>query len=154
MNEEIEIIEWEDRYAENFIRLSVEWLEKYISVEPTDLEIINNPHPIILDRGGMIFFARHQDEIVGTVAMIPHENTFELAKLAVTESYKGQKIGNRLMETAIDFAKSHGVSSIYLFTHHKLVPAIHLYKKYGFYEIPLTHVPYIESDIKMKKDFQ
>jgi DNA polymerase III epsilon subunit-like protein len=45
----IKIIEWEDKYAEQFKRLSLEWLEKYVSVEPADLEIINNPHRSILD---------------------------------------------------------------------------------------------------------
>lgn len=49
----IKIIEWEDKYAEQFKRLSLEWLEKYVSVEPADLEIINNPHRSILDNGGM-----------------------------------------------------------------------------------------------------
>ena len=53
----IKIIEWEDKYAEQFKRLSLEWLEKYVSVEPADLEIINNPHRSILDNVGMIFFA-------------------------------------------------------------------------------------------------
>ena len=36
----IKIIEWEDKYAEQFKRLSLEWLEKYVSVEQADLEKI------------------------------------------------------------------------------------------------------------------
>ena len=101
----IKIIEWEDKYAEQFKRLSLEWLEKYVSVEPADLEIINNPHRSILDNGGMIFFALCDGLIVGTVAMIRQKDgSFELAKLAVTEGYKGLKIGNLLMEKSLEFA--------------------------------------------------
>lgn len=35
--------EWQDKYHEDFITLSIDWLEKYVSVEPIDLEILNNP---------------------------------------------------------------------------------------------------------------
>ena len=154
INLDIKIIEWEDKYADEFISLSVEWLEKYLSVEPADLEILNNPHKMILDNGGMVFFAKSGNNIVGTVAVIKKNDVFELAKLSVTESYKGRKIGNMLIEKAISFAENKGTSYIYLFTNHKLVPAINLYKKYGFYEIPLIENGYIESDIKMRKDFK
>ena len=148
----VEIMKWEERYAEDFISLSIEWLEKYVSVEPADLKIIHHPHEVILDKGGAIFFAKSEDRIVGTVAMIKMKDTFELAKLAVTEEYKGLKIGNLLMEAAIDFARNSGVSSIYLLTNHTLLPAIGLYKKYGFYQVPLVDNEYIESDMKMLLD--
>lgn len=153
MNNVIEIIEWNDCYANDFISLSIEWLEKYVSVEPADIEILYHPYETILNDGGMIFFAKYSNEIVGTVAMIKKEHTFELAKLAVTEKYKGKKIGHLLMEKAILFAKNHQVDSIYLFTNHTLAPAIHLYKKFGFYEIPLIDNEYLESDMKMQLDF-
>ena len=37
---EIKIVKWEERYAQDFIDLSVEWLEKYVRVEPADEEIL------------------------------------------------------------------------------------------------------------------
>lgn len=148
----VEIIAWEDQYADAFITLSIEWLEKYVSVEPADKKILYHPHETILDKGGAIFFARAEAEIVGTVAMIKEGDTFELAKLAVTENYKGRKIGAMLMAKAIAFAKSQNVSFIYLFSNRKLIPAIQLYKKYGFYEVPLLDNVYIDADIKMQLD--
>lgn len=146
----VEIIPWEDKYAEDFISLSIEWLEKYVSVEPADLEIIHHPHQVILDKGGAIFFAKIGEEIVGTVAMMKMGETFELAKLAVTEAYKGLKIGSLLMKSAIAFARSKHVDSIYLLTNHTLLPALSLYKKYGFCEVPLIDNEYLESDMKME----
>ena len=147
----IKIIEWEDKYAEQFKRLSLEWLEKYVSVEPADLEIINNPHRSILDNGGMIFFALCDGLIVGTVAMIRQKDgSFELAKLAVTEGYKGLKIGNLLMEKSLEFASQRKAITVFLYTNRRLLPAINLYEKFGFKEVPVAQSKYIEADMKME----
>lgn len=149
--DDIKIVEWENRYSNDFVSLSMEWLEKYVSVEPSDLEILNNPYYAVLDNGGMIFFAKYTDNVVGTVSMIRADtDIFELAKLAVTERYKGLKIGNQLMERCIQFAKEKGAKKIILYTNHKLTPAIGLYKKYDFVEVPIEHSKYLESDIKME----
>lgn len=150
----IKIIEWEDKYAEQFKRLSLEWLEKYVSVEPADLEIINNPHRSILDKGGMIFFALCDGLIVGTVAMIrQNDGSFELAKLAVTEGYKGLKIGNLLMEKSLEFASQRKAITVFLYTNRRLLPAINLYEKFGFKEVPVAQNKYIEADMKMELKF-
>lgn len=146
----IQIVRWSDMYARAFIDLSVEWLEKYVSVEPADLEILHHPHETVLDPGGMIFFAVDGDKPVGTVAMIPYDDGhMELAKLAVTESYKGRGISNMLMRAALEFAEARDVHQVILYTNRKLIPAIHLYKKYGFHEVPLEHNKYQESDMMM-----
>lgn len=147
---ETKIIGWADKYHQAFIDLSVEWLEKYVSVEPTDLEILHHPYESVLNNGGEIFFALIDDEVVGTVAMIRIYNGFELAKLAVTERHKGKKIGNLLMQRCITFAKEKGVDKVILYTNHKLVPAICLYKKFGFCEVDIGCNKYIESDMKME----
>lgn len=148
---DIKIIAWDERYAEDFISLSIEWLEKYVSVEPADKEIIYHPYEAVLSNGGMIFFALDGDKAVGTVAMIPaKDGEIELAKLAVTESYKGQGIGGRLIEQALMYAKENKYSRVLLYTNKKLLPAIHLYKKYGFREVQLLNNKYIESDMKME----
>jgi ribosomal protein S18 acetylase RimI-like enzyme len=77
------------------------------------------------------------------------ENTYELAKLAVTERFQGLKIGNKLMEKCIEVANEEKAKEIILYTNHKLVSAIKLYEKYGFKHIPLTNNKYLESDLKM-----
>ncbi len=46
---EVQIVDWSDKYHQNFIDISVEWLEKYVSVEPEDLKILHNPHKSVLD---------------------------------------------------------------------------------------------------------
>lgn len=148
---EIKIVKWEDRFAKAYIDLSIEWLEKYVSVEPGDLEIIEHPYEAVLNDRGMIWFALLDNTPIGTVTMInSNNNSFELAKLAVTEKYKKLGIGERLMKVAIEFAKENSAKKIYLFTNHNLIPAINLYKKCGFVQIPLIDNKYIESDMKME----
>lgn len=145
------IIRWEDRYHQDFIDLSVEWLEKYVSVEPADLEILFHPYENILEKGGEIFFALLDGQTAGTVAMIPcQDHAFELAKLAVTPQHQGMKLGNRLMEQCISFAKEKGAEKIILYTNHKLLSAIALYRKFGFSDVDLSDNKYLESDMKME----
>lgn len=147
----MEIVKWKEEFAGDFISLSIEWLKKYVRVEPADEEILYHPHEAVLDKGGMIFFAREDETNIGTVSMIKMgEGTYELAKLAVTESFKGRHMGDKLMEAAIGFAKENNAEKIILFTNSNLIPAIHLYYKYGFRDIPLTDNEYEESDMKME----
>lgn len=134
---EIKIVKWEDRFAKAYIDLSIEWLEKYVSVEPGDLEIIEHPYEAVLNNGGMIWFALLDNTPIGTVTMIKSNDSYEVAKLAVTEKYKKLGIGERLMKVAIEFARENGTKKIYLFTNHNLIPAINLYKKCGFVQYHL-----------------
>lgn len=145
------IVKWRDEYSDDFINLSIEWLEKYVRVEPADEEILYHPYESVLNDGGMIFFAQIDGVNVGTVSMINMGGgAYELAKLAVTESYKGRHIGDLLMETAVDFAKEKDAEKIILFTHSKLIPAVKLYRKFGFVDVPLIDNEYEESDMKME----
>lgn len=149
--EKIIIVEFEEKYHDDLKRLSYEWLEKYLLVEPEDIRILNNPKEVILDRGGYIFIAKYGEEVVGTVSLIRvDENTFEIAKLAVTEKYQGLKIGKKLMEKCLYVGKQKGSKKIILYTNHILISAIELYKKFDFKEIPLMNNKYVESDIKME----
>ncbi|EGC28347.1 hypothetical protein DICPUDRAFT_160291 [Dictyostelium purpureum] len=150
-NNNIEIIDYNQCYHQDLKKLSYEWLEKYVSVEPLDEEILNNPKEMILDGGGFIFMSKYNDEIVGTVSLIRiDDETFELAKLAVTEKYQGLKLGQRLMQRCINKAKETNTKKVILYTNLKLSAAIGLYKKFGFVEIPLNNNKYIESDLKME----
>ena len=82
----VAIIPFESRYAADFKRLNVEWLEKYFTVEPIDEKVLSHPEAAILRPGGRIFLARFKREIVGTSALIKAgRGRYELSKMAVTE---------------------------------------------------------------------
>ncbi|OPH56014.1 GCN5 family acetyltransferase [Paenibacillus ferrarius] len=153
---ELLIVPYKSDYKQDLIRLSYEWLEKYVNVEPEDERIINNPEEAVLNDGGFIFFAQYNNEIVGTVSLIKleKENTFELAKLAVTEKYQGLKIGRRLMEKCIETSRLEDAQKIILFTNQKLIAAIELYKKFGFSFVPIGNNKYLEADLKMELELK
>jgi len=146
----IEIIPFEEKYAKYFYDLNVEWLKKYFYVEPYDEKVLSNPKEYVLDPGGFIFLAKYNDEIIGVVSLINQKTFYELSKMAVLPKYQGLKIGQKLMDFCIDFAKQQKWKSITLYSHRSLVPAINLYRKIGFVEIPVEeNSHYKRSDIKM-----
>ncbi|MCD5000860.1 GNAT family N-acetyltransferase [Enterococcus saccharolyticus] len=151
--ESIEIVDYNEQYHEDFKQLSYEWLEKYVTVEPEDVRILNAPKAVILDNGGYIYFAKYQGEIVGTVSLIKVDaETFELAKLAVTEKYQGLSIGRDLMTHCLSVVKQKQVKKIILYTDNKLVSAVALYRKFSFKEVPMINNKYVDSDLMMALD--
>ena len=146
----IEIIPFDEKYSKDFYNLNVEWLKKYFYVEPYDEKVLSNPKEYVINPGGFIFFAKYENEIVGVVSLINQKTFFELSKMAILPKYQGLKIGKLLMDYCIEFAKSKDWKSITLYSHRTLVPAINLYKKIGFIEVPLEENSHYErSDIKM-----
>ncbi|WP_179020086.1 GNAT family N-acetyltransferase [Winogradskyella forsetii] len=148
----IRIIDFETPYAKAFYDLNIEWLKTFFYVEPFDEEVLSNPNKYIVDKGGFIFFAMKEEEVVGTAALMPTENPgiLELTKMAVLPKERGQKIGQLLLKYCIEFGKNQKLNGLLLYSSTKLENAIYLYRKYGFKELELEKdSPYVRSDIKM-----
>ncbi len=154
LKENVSIENYTPKHASYFYELNVEWLEKFFYVEPYDKKVLSNPQEFIIDKGGYIFFAKYNNEIVGTVALMKLGTMYELTKMAVSPKFQGLKIGQQLMDHCVSFSKKKGWKSIMLYSHRTLVPAINLYKKIGFVEIELEADSHYErSDIKMELHF-
>jgi N-acetylglutamate synthase-like GNAT family acetyltransferase len=151
----ITIVPYTENYKEAIKILNYEWLEKYFEIEPNDIVQLSNPQVEILNKGGKIYFALHDDDVVGTVSLLKVSNEeFELAKMAVTEKCKSAGIGKLLMEHCIAEAKKLNAKKLTLVSNTKLEAAIHLYRKYGFVEIQLpTDMHYKRGNIMMEKLF-
>lgn len=153
----IEIIPFDKKYTRDFYALNIEWLKTFFYVEPFDEEVLSKPEFYIIDKGGHIFFAKLDGEIIGTVALMPTKDSkiFELTKMAVSPNHRGLKIGQQLMQYCIEFAKSNSFKSLILYSNRKLENALYIYRKYGFIEIHVEKAsPYKRSDIKMLLDFK
>src|SRR6218665_141395 len=149
---QIEIIDFTDELKGFIKTLNYEWLEKYFKVEKGDEKSLSNPREEIIDKGGFIFYAKSGGKIVGTVSLIKKsENVFELSKMAVSENAKGTGIGKILIEHCFSFEKEKNIGKLILYSNTQLESAIHLYKKYGFYEIELQKDVYERANIKMEK---
>jgi ribosomal protein S18 acetylase RimI-like enzyme len=148
----IHIVPFSHKLKDHIKTLNYEWLEKYFRVEPNDVVSLSDPQKEIIDKGGHIFYASLNDEIVGVVALLKEtEEVFELAKMAVTEKHKGTGAGKLLMEHCLTFAKEHGIKKLTLYSNRSLGSAIHIYKKYGFVETELEPGHYERANIKMLK---
>ena len=58
----------------------------------------------------------------------------EIKKMYIRPKFRGEKLGNLLIEAVIDVSKGNGFSKLYLDTAHFMSSAISLYKKHGFKE--------------------
>ncbi|WP_291868589.1 GNAT family N-acetyltransferase [Maribacter sp.] len=148
----LEIIPFETEHAKAFKDLNILWLEKYFYVEAKDSELLDNCEETIIKPGGYIFMAKYKGQIAGCFSFIKTtDNNYELGKMAVDKNYQGLKIGQELLVFAITFAKKQNWKKITLYSSTKLDTALHIYKKYGFIEVPLEkNLPYLRSDIKME----
>lgn len=148
----VEVIPYTEELKEHVKLLNVEWLEKYFRVEEIDVIQLSNPTEEIIDKAGYIYYARHNNTIVGTVSLLyVEEGRYELAKMAVTDKAQGLGVGNMLMQHCFNESKRLNIRSLVLYSNRSLGPAIHLYQKYGFKEIELEAGHYDRANIKMEK---
>jgi N-acetylglutamate synthase-like GNAT family acetyltransferase/DNA-binding MarR family transcriptional regulator len=138
----LRIEDYRPAYKKHFIALNLEWLEKYFSVEESDIRILGDPNRKILKKGGAILFALLDGEVVGTCALIRHsDDVLELAKMGVTPAAHGHGAGTALAEAAVKRARKMGAARLYLHTSPVLKQACRLYRKLGFRKIKHTPVP-------------
>jgi N-acetylglutamate synthase-like GNAT family acetyltransferase len=146
----VKILEYTAEHQKWFEKLNREWIEKYFWMEPVDFDVLQSPEIHIINHGGAILMAAHNGEIAGTVALKRiDDKVFEFTKMAVDEKFRGKKIGQALADSAIEKARQKGADKIILYSNTVLAPAIALYRKIGFREIPVDG-PYKRSNIKME----
>ena len=149
----VEIKDYSPEYLMTFKRLNIMWINSHWSLEPHDLEVLNDPQTSIKSKGGHIFVAHVNGEPMGVVAlcrMDGPEYDFELAKLAVDPASRGTGIGEKLCRTALDRARQLGAKKIFLESNTILTPAISLYSKLGFTELKEYHPAYERGNIQME----
>ncbi|WP_423998977.1 GNAT family N-acetyltransferase [Maribacter sp. IgM3_T14_3] len=146
------IVPYESKYTQNFKELNIAWITEFFTVEEKDKELLENSQTSIIDKGGFIFMGLWNNEPVGCFALIKKDNRrFELGKMAVDKNYHGLQIGQKLLAYAIDFSKNENWHTLELYSSIKLDTALHIYKKFGFINVPLEdNLEYLRSDIKME----
>lgn len=147
------VVTWREEFRPDFERLNRAWIERYFRLEPPDLEVFRDPGRLIVEPGGEIFFVLDDAGAVqGTCAVVPHgPETFELAKMAVSEEARGRGYGDLLMEAAIAFARAAGARRLMLVSNTRLQPALRLYRKHGFAEVPVEGAQgYERVDIQLE----
>lgn len=140
--------------APYFLSINQEWIERYFTMEPFDITQLQKPKETIRDHGGEVLFAEWKKEIVGTVALKKiNDAQYELIKMGVSPKAQGKNIGLLLGNAALEWAKAQGAAKVILYSNSLLAPAIALYRKMGFKEIPIESGTYDRCDIKMEYIF-
>lgn len=128
-----EIAIFRPEHASRFAQLNREWLDQYNLMEPANEAQLTDPQAHFLDRGGQIFVALRDDNVIGTCAVVPHgAERWEVAKLAVASEFRGQGIARRLVERCIAYAREQGARRVFLVSNSQLKPALRLYESLGF----------------------
>jgi ribosomal protein S18 acetylase RimI-like enzyme len=147
--------EYEPAHQPQFEQLYRSWFTGHFRMQPEAVDefVLQHPEAAILEKGGAILVALHEDRIAGFVALKKVDsNTHELTKMIIREEYRGQGVGEALCRAAIDKALNLGIRSVVLYSHSSLKAALSLYRKLGFTEVllePGIYSPF-RCDIKME----
>jgi ribosomal protein S18 acetylase RimI-like enzyme len=70
--------------------------------------------------------------------------------MAVAPAFRGKGISKMLIEKCLNKARELNAQKIFLYSNSQLIPAITLYKKYGFVHVDASNSPLLTADIKME----
>ncbi|GEA10731.1 bifunctional helix-turn-helix transcriptional regulator/GNAT family N-acetyltransferase [Alteromonas sp. KUL49] len=151
VQEDIRIVDYAPIYQAAFKALNVAWISKHFVMEAPDYKALDDPDGYILNNSGVIMIALYQGEPVGCCALIRvSDDTYELAKMAVSPSAQGKGIGLSLGRKIIERARLMKIKRLYLESNSKLLPALALYEKLGFKFIEGESSPYERCDVQME----
>ncbi|MBS1509126.1 MAG: GNAT family N-acetyltransferase [Bacteroidetes bacterium] len=147
----VSILTYQPHHQAIFKKINLEWLDRYKLTESHDLMVLNDPQATIIDRGGHLWLAESDGEIVGSAALMKeHDGVYELAKMCVTESFRGKGVATLLINQCIQKAKELQAKKLLLFSNHQLVAALKLYEKHGFRNVVVENSPFATADVKME----
>lgn len=147
----VQIVDYQPEHAAAFRQLNEEWITTYFKMEAADYKALDHPKEYILEKGGHIVMAIYEGRPVGTCALIKMDNnSYELAKMAVSPEARGKNIGWLLGRACIERASNTGATRLYLESNTILKPAINLYHKLGFKKITGPPSPYERANIQME----
>jgi len=150
----MKVIPYDPKYKEDFIEMNRAWISEMFVIEEEDIRELENIEPYI-DNGGQIFFALDENDAVMACCMIaPREDgDWEIMKFAAKGMYTGTGAGSACLKACIDYARERQIPKIIIVSNRKCVQAVHLYRKFGFTEIPVDkeRFPFERADIAFEQ---
>jgi ribosomal protein S18 acetylase RimI-like enzyme len=150
------VVSYREEFRAAFEQLNRDWIEAYFVLEEPDREVFSDPRGKILELGGEIFFVLEGGQVQGTCAVMRHSaDEYEIAKMAVAPAARGRGFGDLLMERAVAFAAGVGARRIVIVSNTVLEPAIRLYRKHGFIQVPLAADDrYERANIRLERELR
>lgn len=102
---------------------------------------------------GRLYLAYYDSSLAGCIGLRKiDEKNCEMKRLYVRPQFRGKHIGDQLVRKIVEDAGEIGYSHILLDTLPFLESALHIYKKYGFYEIECYNDSPVASSVYMRLD--
>lgn len=115
----------------------------------TELQTINKQYN---KPKGALLLAYNKDIAVGCAGIRELDiDTAELKRMFILTEYRGKEIGKKLLGLSIEIAKELNYNKIRLDTLPSMVHAQHLYRAFGFYEIPSYRFNPVNGTVYMEK---
>ncbi|HFI0450754.1 TPA: GNAT family N-acetyltransferase [Streptococcus suis] len=147
---------YKPEYKEAFIAMNLAWIEEMFQVEDEDLMVLGSIEERLAN-GGEIFFAINDEgEIMASCMVAPlPSGEWEIEKFAAKKEFAGQGAGKACLQACMDFIKEKQIQKVIIVSNRKCGSAIHLYRKFGFIEIPVdkNKFPYERADIAFEQYF-
>ena len=122
--------------ASHLFREYAQWLNIDLCFQNFDAEL-GQPDTMYAPPTGGIILCKEGEEYIGCVGIRKIDSdTAEMKRMWVRIPYQGRKIGTELLLAATELARECGYRTIRLDTLNTMTPAINLYRKNGFVEIP------------------
>ncbi|HFI0634220.1 TPA: GNAT family N-acetyltransferase [Streptococcus suis] len=147
---------YKPEYKEAFIAMNLAWIEEMFQVEDEDRMVLGSIEERLAN-GGEIFFAINDEgKIMASCMVAPlPSGEWEIEKFAAKKEFAGQGAGKACLQACMDFIKEKQIQKVIIVSNRKCVSAIHLYRKFGFIEIPVdkNKFPYERADIAFEQYF-
>jgi len=151
IKDKVQINSYQEVYKEELKAINYEWIDTYFEITPLDKKFFDNPTKEIIEKGGYIYLAFFDGEVVGSIGLERiNDKEYALTKMGVKPNYQGKKIGSLLMEKALQQASELNLKSLVLYTNQELIGAVNLYIKYGFRFVKLDYTPFKRATVKMQ----
>lgn len=149
----MKIVPYHQKYKNDFIEMNKAWISKMFAIEKEDIRELENIE-LYIEKGGQIFFAlNNADQVMACCMIAPREDgDWEIMKFAAKTIYAGTGAGSACLKACIEYAKKRKIGKIIIVTNHKCASAVHLYKKFGFTEMPVDKkkFPFDRADMAFK----
>ena len=123
---------------------------QYLAIQNYDEELINLQEKYGMPEG-RLYLAYSEGKLAGCIGLKKiDEINCEMKRLYVRPQFRGRHIGNILIQQIINDAKEIGYQYMLLDTLPFLESALHMYQKFGFYEIECYNDSPMENSIFMK----
>ncbi len=133
--QKVSVLDYKPSLKKYFYDLAGNWLLGVLkgTLEEEDKFTLHNPDKAYLETGGFVFFALHNDKVVGCVALKRlDESTFEFAKLFIDPNARNLGVATKLIERCISRCKENEAKQLWLQTTMYMPEAHKLYYKLGF----------------------